>query len=640
MPVMDAGSGSAIRLRERLTVRLTAGVILALLVIGVPFLLAFLGLWRDQHLEVLAEASAGMSRVLVDSLRSAMLAGEPHLLDQAISDLARQPEVERVVVIDREGVVRISSDPAFQGRVFERSRDPTCRVCHMSPEALPSSRTLVVEDRGRQVLRAMSIIPNDASCHPCHDPSPPTNGVLLLDLSLRSANQSFLAGITSTALLGSVMVAVTIAVLVALLHRMVHEPLRAVVSTSRSIVSGNLGARVPVRSVGEFGVLSTQVNRMTDHLARSIQAEESHRRELQAILDSVDDEIVVLDRDRRVVAANQAFLLASRTADTVLGRPCREVSALRPCSENPSLCPVEQVLQGGHLQKGIMSRIDELGAERAIEIHASPVRGADGAVDRVVEVRRDISERRQMEATLAASERLTSLGLLASGISHEVNNPLGAIAASVEGLRRKLARKSEDSRVEEDFDRTLVRIAREVQRARAITDRLLKVARPPGRSRSLIDVNHAVADTLALLSYDIERTGIEATTELAEKLPPLSGDESRLGQILMNLTLNAIQAIEAKGGSGKLLVTTAVEDGAIRIDVEDTGEGISTENVGRIYEPFFTTKPVGKGTGLGLFITHRLVSEMNGAIDVRSKPGEGTRFTVLLPFGSRGRNLP
>jgi nitrogen fixation/metabolism regulation signal transduction histidine kinase len=327
-----------------------------------------------------------------------------------------------------------------------------------------------------------------------------------MDLSLRSANQSFFAGITSTALLGSVMVAVTIAVLVALLNRMVHEPLRAVVSTSRSIVSGDLGARVPLRSVGEFRILSTQVNRMTDHLARSIQAEESHRRELQAILDSVDDEIVVLDRDRRVVAANQAFLAASRTAD-----PSRqvlpEVSALKPCSENPSLCPVEEVLRGGHLQKGIMSRIDDKGTEHAIEIHASPVRGSDGAVDRVVEVRRDISERRQMEATLAASERLTSLGLLASGISHEVNNPLGAIAASVEGLRRKLARTGEDPRgVEEDFDPTLARIAREVQRARSITDRLLKVARPPGRSRSLIDVNHAVADTLALLSYDIERT--------------------------------------------------------------------------------------------------------------------------------------
>jgi len=116
MLVMDAESGSTVRLRERLTVRLTAGVILTLLVIGVPFLLAFHGLWRDQHLEVLAEARAGMSRVLVDSLRSAMLAGKPHLLDQAIRDLSRQPEVERVVVLDREGAVRFSSDPAFQGR--------------------------------------------------------------------------------------------------------------------------------------------------------------------------------------------------------------------------------------------------------------------------------------------------------------------------------------------------------------------------------------------------------------------------------------------------------------------------------------------------------------------------------------------
>src|SRR3990172_3748684 len=308
MLVMDAESGSTVRLRERLTVRLTAGVILTLLVIGVPFLLAFHGLWRDQHLEVLAEARAGMSRGLVDSLGWGMWGGKPHLLDQAIRDLSRQPEVERVVVLDREGAVRFSSDPAFQDRVFERGRDPTCQVCHLSPEAPPSSRTIVVEDRGRQVLRAMSVIPNDASCHSCHDPSLPTNGVLLMDLSLRSANQSFFAGITSTALLGSVMVAVTIAFLVALLHGMVHEPLRAVVSTSRSIVGGNLGARVPLRSVGEFRILSTQVNRMTDHLARSIQAEESHGRELQAILDSVDDEIVVLDRDRRGVAANHAVL--------------------------------------------------------------------------------------------------------------------------------------------------------------------------------------------------------------------------------------------------------------------------------------------------------------------------------------------
>lgn len=633
---MGAESGSTVSFFERLTVRLTAGVTLALLVIGVPFLLAFHGLRREQQIDALAEASAGMSRVLVDSLRSAMLAGQPHLVDQAIRDLSQQPEIERVVVLDRNGNVRISSDTSFQDRMFEKNRDPTCKVCHQSSQSLPSSRTVVVEDGDRHVFRAMSVIPNDSSCHACHDPSLATNGVLLMDLSLRSANLSFFAGITRTVILAVIMVVVTIVVLVALLQWMVHEPLRAVIVTSRRIAGGDMDARIPVGSVGEFGVLSRQVNRMTDHLARSIYAEERHRRELQAILDSVDDEIVVLDRDRRVVAANYAFLKTSRSEE-ILGKPCQQVSALRPCSESQDECPVSAVFAGGRLQKGIMSRLDQAGSERSIEIHASPVRGGDGSIDRVVEVRRDISERRQVEATLAASERLTSLGLLASGISHEVNNPLGAIAASVEGLRRKLTRTPDwrdAGSTGNDFERTLLRIAREVERARSITDRLLKVARPPGQSRTLMDVNHAVADTLSLLSYDIERNGIQTTTDLAGKLPLLPGDESRLGQILMNLILNAIQAMAA---GGKLLVSTGAENDSIRIYVQDTGDGISSDVIGRIYEPFFTTKPPGKGTGLGLFITHRLVSEMGGTIDVRSKPGEGTRFTVLLPIRPRSR---
>lgn len=623
----------SIALSDRLTVRLTGGVILALLLIGVPFLLAFHRLRMSRELDALAEAGGRMSRIVVGGLRSAMLAERPHLLDDVIRDLASQPEVERVVLLDREGFVRISSDAGFEERRFDKGRDPTCRACHETPESLPSSGTIVIEQEGRRLLRAVSIIPNETACHGCHDPSLATNGVLLMDLSLRAAEAGFFAGIRGTVLLGAAMVVVTIAVLGGLLRKMVHEPLRAVVTTSRRIVSGDLGARVPVASSGEFGLLATQVNRMTDHLALSIHAEETHRRELQAVLDSVDDEIVVLDRERRVVAANEAFRKQAGDPANLLGRPCREVSSLMPCSEEEGSCPVEEVLRKGELRKGILSRLDESGGERAIEIHASPLRGSDGSVDCVVEVRRDISERRQMEATLAHSERLTSLGLLASGISHEVNNPLGAIATTVDGLRRKLTPSTGDFRESrEEIDASLRRVAREVQRARAITDRLLKVARPPGRSRSLIDVNHALSATLALLSYDIERAGIDTSTELAERLPCLTGDESRLGQILLNLILNAIQAMHA---GGSLQITTALENGTIRIDVADTGEGISPQNLGRIYEPFFTTKPAGTGTGLGLFITHQLVSEMNGSIDVHSMLGQGTRFTLHLPSGSR-----
>lgn len=630
----QTGAGPPVAFRQRLTVRLTTGVILALLLIGVPFLFAFHRLRRQQQIDALTEAAGGLSRIVVDSLRSAMLSGQPHLLDEVIRDLSVQPEVERVLVLDRAGRVRLSSDPSFEDRWFDREVEPLCQACHQEPGILPDSKTILADEGDRQIFRAMSTIPNESRCHGCHDPSAPTNGVLLMDLSLKAADRGFFAGIGNTVALGTPMVILTVAVLVWLLQRMVHEPLGAVVATSRQIVRGDLEARVRVRTADEFGFLATQFNRMTNHLAESLRAVESHRRELQAVLDSVDDEIVVLDRQRRVMAANHAFRVRSANdAEVITGRACREVSCLpSPCAEEAGSCPVEKVFETGKLHKAIFSGRRSDGTERTIEIHASPLTGADEAVTQVVEVRRDISERRQMEATLAHSERLASLGLLASGISHEVNNPLGAIATSVEGLRRKLCRAGNvslpgGSSVEE----TLQRIGCEVQRARSITDRLLKVARPPGGTRSLVDVNRALSDTLAMLSYDIKRAGIETRTELASGLPPLCDDESRLGQILMNLILNALQAMN---GGGILRVATSCSQGYVQIEVEDTGEGIPPEMVNRIYEPFFTTKPAGKGTGLGLFITHRMVTEVGGTIDVCSRPGEGSVFTVRLPTGT------
>jgi len=635
---MGQAGDPGIPLRDRLTVRLTLGVVLVLLLIGTPFFLAFQRLLRGHQLDALAEGTTALSRVVVDHLRSAMLAGQPHLLDAAVRRISEQADVERVLLLDHRGRVRISSDPAYAGLTLDRERDATCRVCHRPDGRPPTSRTAVTSEGGRRVFRAMSAIPNEPRCHACHDAAAATNGILVMDLALRAADQRLTAEVGGTLALGTVMAVLTIAVLVLLLRGMVHGPLRAVVTTSQRIAQGDLDARAPVTAAGEFGLLASQVNRMTDHLARSLRTVETQRHELQAILDSVDDEIVVLDREQRVVAANKAFRLGgSRPEQDVTGRLCREASGSRwPCAEDqPGGCPVQRVFRTGRLHKGIVSRIDADGREHVIEIHASPLLGADGAVVQAVEVRRDISERRQMEAILAHSEHLSSLGLLATGLSHEINNPLGAIATSVEGLRRRLT--SEPGLAPEaagDFERVLLRIGQEVQRGRAITHRLLKVARPPGITRSLVDVNHVVEDTLAILAYDIKRSRIVTSLELGSNLPPLRGDESRLGQVLMNVTLNAIQAMGA--GGGRLRIATSAEDGAIRIEVEDTGCGIPPHLLKRVYEPFFTTKPVGKGTGLGLFITHRIVIEMGGSVGIRSQPGQGTWLSVRLPVGDGG----
>jgi PAS domain S-box-containing protein len=631
---MKADSGSSIPFRHRLTVRLTGGVIVVLLLIGCPFLLAFHKLLRKQQLDALAEATNGLNRVIVDSLRSAMLAGHPHLIDDAVRRLSEQPEVERVMLLDHGGRVRVTSDGAYEGRSLDRKQEVACVVCHRQGRSPPRNRTVVTRAAGRRVFRTMTTIPNESQCHACHDATTPINGVLLMDLALSGADRRFFADIGGTLALGSVMVLLTIAVLALLLRRMVHNPLRAVVATGQRIVQGDLNARATVSSSGEFAQLASQVNRMTDHLSGSIRTVETQHRELQAILDAIDDEIVVLDREQRVVAVNDAFRKKSGQPPLDLtGRLCREVSAARwPCTaDRPDGCPVQRVFSTGRLNKGIISRSDPDGKERVIEIHASPLRGPDGSVAQVVEVRRDISERRQMEAILAHSEHLASLGLLASGLSHEINNPLGAIATSVSGLRRRLSSDPGISAKAAGMLETILgRIGHEVERGRAITHRLLRIARPPGSARSLVDVNHVVEEIVAILSHDIKRSQISTRLELGQSLPPLRGDGSRLGQVVMNLALNAIQAMTENGG--ELRIATCHGNGTIRIVVEDSGCGISPQLLKRIYEPFFTTKPVGKGTGLGLFITHRLVTEMGGTVDVRSRPERGTAFTIRLPL--------
>lgn len=634
---MREGDPHGLRFRDRLTVRLTGGVILVLLLIGGPFFLAFHRLLREQQLEAMGEATTALHQVVVDALRSAMLAGQPRLLNEAVRNLSARREVERVLLLDHRGQVRISSDPAYEGRTLDREWDGTCRVCHRAGEQLPVSRTVVTRDAGRRVFRAVSVIPNEPACHRCHDARASTNGILLMDLALNTAGQGFFAQMGSTLALGALMVALTIAVLVLLLRRMVHAPLQAVVAASQKIVRGDLDARAAASGAGEFTLLASRVNQMTDHLARSLRTVDTQRRELQAILDGVDDEIVVLDRDLRVVAANRAFRSGCAQPELEIDdHSCRDASKSRYCgTEAAGGCPVERVFETGQLHKGIVSRLDAEGKEHAIEIHASPLRGPDGRVELVVEVRRDISERRQMEASVAHSELLASLGLLATGLSHEINNPLGAIATSVEGLKRRLA---DEPGISPEAARTLApvlqRIGQEVQRGRTITHRLLKVARSPGLTRSLVDVNLVVEDILAILAHDLGRAGITTRLELAQNLPPLRGDESRLGQVIMNVTLNAIQAMDGNGGT--LRVATSAIQRRIQLEVEDTGCGIPAPLLKRVFEPFFTTKPVGKGTGLGLFITHRIVSEMGGTIQIRSQPGQGTLLTVQLPLSGSG----
>jgi PAS domain S-box-containing protein len=269
------------------------------------------------------------------------------------------------------------------------------------------------------------------------------------------------------------------------------------------------------------------------------------------------------------------------------------------------------------------------GSEVAVEIGLNPIRTDDGLL--VLGTVVDISSRRQ----LSHNERLASIGMLAAGVGHEINNPLASLMAIVESLERMILRgeTSEAARIEA---LETVRLAeREISRCRETTNKLVLLAQPYSVAPTWADLNGAVRDTASLLRHEIVRRGIDWREALDPELPSIWVRESGLRGVCLNLMMNAVQAMS---GGGELRVRTARADRFVELVVEDTGPGIAPQNLPRIWDPFFTTKPAGQGTGLGLFVTQEIVTRNGGTIRAENVKAGGARFTVRLPIdGTQGR---
>jgi two-component system NtrC family sensor kinase len=233
-------------------------------------------------------------------------------------------------------------------------------------------------------------------------------------------------------------------------------------------------------------------------------------------------------------------------------------------------------------------------------------------------------ERQLKEATrqqIGQSEKLASIGRLAAGIAHEINNPLTGVLTFSHLLRKK---PNLDDQDREDLDLVL----RETTRVREIVKGLLDFARQSPSAREPLDINEVIRHSMALLRKQKEFLRVTIEEDLGPDLPRISGDRNQLQQVLLNLSLNACEAMP---DGGKLRIATSAQEGKVSITVADTGHGIKKEHLGRIFDPFFTSKPVGKGTGLGLSVTHGIVEQHEGTIEVETTEGEGSTFTVKLP---------
>ncbi len=229
-------------------------------------------------------------------------------------------------------------------------------------------------------------------------------------------------------------------------------------------------------------------------------------------------------------------------------------------------------------------------------------------------------DKQAMEEQLRHADRLATIGQLGSGIAHELNDPL----ANILGYAQLLLKTVKDPAQAADLER----IVRSALQAREIVRKLLLFARQMPTQMQEVSLNKVVTDTLDLLKSRLEQGKVQLIPELGDNLPLLRADASQLTQMVTNLCVNALQAMPQ---GGKLTVTTSLQKGKVILEVIDTGCGISKAELEKIFLPFYTTKPVGIGTGLGLSVVHGIVDSHQGSIKVNSKPGRGSRFTVSLP---------
>ena len=280
--------------------------------------------------------------------------------------------------------------------------------------------------------------------------------------------------------------------------------------------------------------------------------------------------------------------------------------------------------------------VQEEGHVSAFEISAVTKRGNDrdlllsGALrgDEIIGTVMDVTEHLRLQRQLLQADKLVSIGTLASGIAHEVNNPLGTAIGRSELLLRREWDPETRKHLQIIHDETL--------RASQVVRNLLSFSREDEAERYAISVNEVLEKSLELRSYELRTKNIEIRQELDGALPVVVADPKQLQQVFVNIIINAEQAMGESGGSGTLSVTSRVEGDCVQVRISDDGPGIPEDRLNRIFDPFFTTKPVGQGTGLGLNICDRIIKEQGGEIRAESKVGEGTTFVIELPVTEEG----
>jgi PAS domain S-box-containing protein len=369
--------------------------------------------------------------------------------------------------------------------------------------------------------------------------------------------------------------------------------------------------------------LETYREELEDKVRERTREIEETKQYLENLLENANDVIYTLDTEQRFTYVNSKIEAWGYRKDDLLGRPYLALLSKRHRGRR-----LKSTLDIGAKQVYEVEVVTRTGEPRAVMVSVSPLHGVEGAILGVLGIARDMTETKKLEQRIRNSEKLASVGRLAAGVAHEINNPLGGILNCLYNLRKGTL---SPSRLEE------YRVSMEdgVRRVQKIVRQLLDFSQQDEPEFAPTDINHVVDRVLVLTTHLFAPNRIVLETGFGQGLPNVMLDRHMIEQVLMNLVLNAVQAMKDGGG---LTIRTSVVEGVCLIEVRDTGSGIPPAVLPRIFDPFFTTKSEGEGTGLGLSVSLGIVERHGGKILVDSEVGKGTTFTLCLPV-SRERSL-
>ncbi|HYW65419.1 MAG TPA: ATP-binding protein [Candidatus Dormibacteraeota bacterium] len=334
------------------------------------------------------------------------------------------------------------------------------------------------------------------------------------------------------------------------------------------------------------------------------------------IVESLNVGVLAVDLEGTVEAWNSRMeQVFGVPRDAAVGQPLGSLLSAELASEIASRDDQEQIT-------GIYKhRLQSQGRLVILNVSITPLVGKSGERIGRLLLFDDVTQRERMEEQMSQTEKLTSLGLLAAGVAHEVNTPLAVISNYIQMLAKQMPDGDPRHSIIE-------KIVKQTFRASEIVNNLLNFSRTGAGELADVDLNRVVEETLSLVAHPLKTSQIRVVKQLTDGLPPVRGSANKLQQVFLNLFLNARDAMPT---GGMLEVRTSAHNGSVEIEVVDTGNGIPREHIHKIFDPFFTTKATGRGTGLGLSVSYGIIKEHAGRIDVRSTPGRGTSFHVEFP---------